>query len=696
MRRSHFGSRCILDLIVRCRSQPLLGLLSIMQAHDVNLEFDIELPPGISENDLAERLRARAGLLHKILAQPVLEMHVGSEPVSATHGGDAMGRSSSPRRGRSVTSDLEPRFDLYERGRSRSHSPSSSSRPGVRSAWGDIAGRRPLSAREGASLDQFNHPTSTQCPSFLLEGGYWQQRKGSRIAERKLAEDLARKEREQSAPAPFRARPVPPSVTAPLYQGVQAVSRLRRSRSAEGGRRRGRMDGEGMDLEMHEEHQGRESSLDRAPFRARPVPWCVSAPLYDQMLIEDQHRRQEKRYARSRANMRASSLPPRLEAVRARLCGNDHVNRANTPVAKHAVARAAPPSVRVVNRPLQAEIPRGLPQKASASSAGAMIDAAETLSRDVAAGVGMPGGPGYGMANMHGSTYGISHLARHKTPTQKRAQSAERSGSGYNTTEVPDFAALHEREKAKLERLKYQNRYVTQPAPFVLSAPGRATRNRQPPLPKDPSYDPRWHRSSRAQSAQRRQARSSSTPGSAVAAFTAGAERSHFSVAALEKPPVLAPPRSTDKTLAAQQHTSRRLLERRLQEQQKQQELEEAHQAPSELKARVVRAIGPMKSGRQYVEEQVERRVMDRQQDLRKTVQEQRGDLKRMQERVARRPLLMEQTDSLARARRRALFQFRRALQDAGAKDADTYFEDDELDECDRARMDRDFASYGA
>jgi hypothetical protein len=138
------------------------------------------------------------------------------------------------------------------------------------------------------------------------------------------------------------------------------------------------------------------------------------------------------------------------------------------------------------------------------------------------------------------------------------------------------------------------------------------------------------------------------------------------------------------------------LLERRLQEQQKQQELEEAHQAPSELKARVVRAIGPMKSGRQYVEEQVERRVMDRQQDLRKTVQEQRGDLKRMQERVARRPLLMEQTDSLARARRRALFQFRRALQDAGAKDADTYFEDDELDECDRARMDRDFASYGA
>jgi hypothetical protein len=138
------------------------------------------------------------------------------------------------------------------------------------------------------------------------------------------------------------------------------------------------------------------------------------------------------------------------------------------------------------------------------------------------------------------------------------------------------------------------------------------------------------------------------------------------------------------------------LLKRRLQEQLKQQDLEEAHQVSSELKARIQRAVGPIKSGKQYVEEQVERRVIDRQQELRKTVSEKRGDLKRMKERVARRPLLMEQTDSLQRARRRALFQFRRALQDAGAKDPDAYFMDEELDECDRARMDRDFASYGA
>merc|ERR1711972_178978 len=127
----------------------------------------------------------------------------------------------------------------------------------------------------------------------------------------------------------------------------------------------------------------------------------------------------------------------------------------------------------------------------------------------------------------------------------------------------------------------------------------------------------------------------------------------------------LAPPRNTDKTLAAQQHTARMLQERRLQEHLKQRELEQPRKVSSELKSRVQRAVGPIKSVEKYIDEQVERRVFDKQQERRKTESDKRGDLKRIQERVSRRPLLMEQTDSLARARRRALFQFRKVLQDA-------------------------------
>jgi hypothetical protein len=137
---------------------------------------------------------------------------------------------------------------------------------------------------------------------------------------------------------------------------------------------------------------------------------------------------------------------------------------------------------------------------------------------------------------------------------------------------------------------------------------------------------------------------------------------------------------------------ARVLQERRIQEHQKQTELDQAQQVSSEVRARVLRAVGPAKSVEKHVEEQIERRVMDKQQELRKTVSEKRGDLKRMQERVSRRPLLMEQTDSLSRARRRALFQFRKVLQDAGTKDPDAHFEDDELDDLERARHDRDFA----
>lgn len=628
-----------------------------MAAGGLDLEFAVTLPPGVSEEELVQRLRSQAGRLNELLAQPVMDMRVGAD---AHHSDPIQGPPDRV-------------------------SPSSAYR-GRPQAF-------PASRSAEARMDLLNHPTSPIGPEFLRDGSYWQQRQGSRISERKAQDDKARREKEDSSPPPFRARPVPPSVTAPLYQGMQAYARMRRSRSAEpGGQRRGRA------RDVQDPHEARDSSEERRPasrarkeqgdsaeecqlpFRARPVPWCVSAPLYDQMLIEDQRVRQQRMHSRSRSHMRTSSLPPRLEAVRRRMCGDDGDPfadgsacgyRSSTPVPQRHIASGIAPESRIMNRSMKAELPRGVPhntqnRSALAGGSGAAIDAAENLSRDVAAGASRVG---WGVSSLQGSSYGISHVTRHQTPTRTRAQSAERtSNRPYRTTEVPDFAALHERQRR--ERMKYSNRVATQPEPFVFNAPGRTQRPRQAPLPKDPSKDPRFHRRPRSPR------RSHSASG--------GGYGGSPPVRAPERPPVAGPPRTTAKTLQMQHVVASQLIEKRLHKQQEEQHIENAKKPDPETKARVRAAIGPVES----VEQMVERAVMAKKESQRSTMRDKHRDLKEIAERVNRRPLLMQQTDSVARARRLALFQFRGFLKDAGVSNPDAHFQDEELDELDRARSD--------
>merc|ERR1719375_1826093 len=81
----------------------------------------------------------------------------------------------------------------------------------------------------------------------------------------------------------------------------------------------------------------------------------------------------------------------------------------------------------------------------------------------------------------------------------------------------------------------------------------------------------------------------------------------HFSVPTLERPPVSVPPRTTEKTIAAQNFTKEMLQERR--------ELEirtwhenQAARPSQDMKDRVTRAVGPIKT----VEERVEPLVQDK------------------------------------------------------------------------------------
>lgn len=189
-------------------------------------------------------------------------------------------------------------------------------------------------------------------------------------------------------------------------------------------------------------------------------------------------------------------------------------------------------------------------------------------------------------------------------------------------------------------------------------------------MTKDPSQDWRF-------------ARKTKRPASAGGPIDRPGGR--FSIKALERPSYAVPPRATEKFLMAQQATQRRLQERREKEEQERQQLERAHEVPTELQRRVQQAVGPIEA----LDDRVDRIVLDKRQGLQRIQREKVRDLQRMQERVSRRPLLMEQSDSLVRARRRALFRVRNTLKDAGVPDVDSHFREEELDEFDKA------AAYG-
>lgn len=244
------------------------------------------------------------------------------------------------------------------------------------------------------------------------------------------------------------------------------------------------------------------------------------------------------------------------------------------------------------------------------------------------------------------------------------AEMRNRFARPYLTTEVPPFATLHEQERRRLEQRKHQNRYVTQPEPFVFHAPKRAKSPK--PLPKDPTVDWRWKRAQSASAASTRLQR--------VASERLGGE--HLAVRA-QQPSAVAPPRTTEKTLSWQSRVRAMMMERRTRESKDQQELEQAREVDVEMRRRVQQAVGLVEP----LEDKISRIVDDKQQCTRQVCRDKRRDLRMIKERASRRPLLMEQADTLVRARRRALFRVRSALEAAGVRDVESHFHDDELDE---------------
>lgn len=631
-------------------SSPQHLRLQRVRRGSLDLEFVVEVDSGVTDAELQQRLNQEADRLRALFQEPLLEVRVGADPPE--NDGQGTGRSASPRapvtegleRGALASpspkpgilrrsspwhsQDEEARHRLEERVRAAEAdygwAPESSEASlrylqerirAVESEYGlnlpleqrfaqvDAGARRFLD-RQGAdlggkptravSMNRSSYPKPPEGPRFLMGDSYWEQRQGERIREQREALIRRGLLREEPEVPPFRAKPVPVAVYAPRPQ-AQGHS-LRRSDCIEG------------------------EDTEEQPFRARPVPWRVSTPMYDQILVEERESRQSQQRARSLQMLRSASLPPRLEAeARARRERQDLREESPRPFQPWH------------GEPYSARRWRASDAQKASRDVGKTLALSENVPRSPAA---FPGGP----------------------PTRgQRPRSASRPEREVPrdppTTEVPDFAARHERIKRQLERRKYMNRFVTQPEPFVFNTPTRS-QSRQPPMPKDPTRDWRYHRVRGPPSTQ---------------------------------PP--APVRSTEKVTSYQLATLRKLQERRLKEMREEEELKEVPN--DEMKFRVKQAMGKVEP----LEQKIDQIVSDKRRGLQRTQRQKAEDLRNIMERANSRPLLMQQADSLVRAKRRALFRVRNALRQAGVRDVNRHFADDELEEMERGEDEKE--SYG-
>eukprot|EP00931_Biecheleriopsis_adriatica_P037423 TRINITY_DN2145_c0_g1_i3.p1 TRINITY_DN2145_c0_g1~~TRINITY_DN2145_c0_g1_i3.p1 ORF type:complete len:751 (-),score=138.53 TRINITY_DN2145_c0_g1_i3:28-2106(-) len=647
--------------------------LSRIRRGSLDLEFTVEVGSGLTDAELQERVNQEADRLRQLFAEPVLEVRVGAvgDEAAWSPEGHRASASSSPR--------AIEEHHLWERGAELLGEDSEpEQRPPTRRGRPQSAG---AAIRPG--MERLNHPTIAEGPRFLRDDWHWKQREGQRIRELRAAEERQRNEEKLLEVPRFQARPVPASVSTPRFQAVHASSASKMSAhrakcqellgqdgcaSARGAGARGRA----------AKPAWEESDEKPPPFRARPVPWQVSMPLYEQMVREEKEQRQERQRSRSLDLLRSSSLPPRLE----------HESRA-----RRRPEQGCEQDADGDESPVQVQRWRGefisahgheLAKFCSSCGAGFLTEAMYCRSCGQRREHVRSPGEGRGLI---GRSSEQTRRSRASSAPRQRRQSTPEWPLPVPTTEVPDFAARHERLKHQLERRKYLNRYVTQPEPFIQHSTKRSSM-RQPPMVKDPTKDWRFNRPNTARASSAGAVRRSrpDAPGGVPPPPPASTQHrggdSHFSIKALEQPSQAVPPRTTEKVLSAQQATQRRLQERRERELREREQAELAREVPAEMKLRVQQAVGPVED----LDDKIDRITHDKKQGLSRIQREKLRDLQQMKERVNRRPLLMEQADSLVRARRRALFRVRNTLKEAGVQKFHSYFREEELDEFDRAK----------
>jgi hypothetical protein len=229
-------------------------------------------------------------------------------------------------------------------------------------------------------------------------------------------------------------------------------------------------------------------------------------------------------------------------------------------------------------------------------------------------------------------------------PEARKITEPTRNKDQYKTTVIPDFRRLHVKEEKALLQRKRLNATNTQPEPFVFQAKSRSMR-----APPEEKVDWRFE--------QKKRQKSSS-------------HKHHFSKPNIieSETPNRPAPKTTAKALQMQQFTAQRLRERREREEFERLELEQYlgknAVCDDETKERVQANLGKSKDTTKHIE----KLTYQKKQGQLSTGKRWKGDLKRIQDRVNARPLLMERTQleqARERARQRALLRVKNTLEEA-------------------------------
>jgi len=485
-------------------------------------------------------------------------------------------------------------------------------------------------------------PGSPGAPDFA----YWKERPES-IRERRYRDDKKRRESADDVPQRgFKSREVPSHVHVPKFEALRAVWQARReerkfapvpptppvARPTKSSEKRS--------PSYQFKPAGRQGG---AGFKSRPVPWGVSAPLYEQKVLAEESKRAASTAARSKRTLREASLPPRLEAVRQALSpGPPQDLQSTVPVPTHQAADARPRSATPSR-----QVRKGRPPPRPAS--GSAIHQAAAV-------VGGAGPEG---------VKGPYQLAGMATP-EKTKGGPVRTPLQYNTTEVPDFEAHHERFRQACEKFKHERRTHTVPQPFMFHASKQSQE--------------------RAKSARARNLKQQPDPSESLAwKKPPGRGRS---VPSLQRPPVLFVPGMTEKQKAFQNYTQSWINKRREDEMQAEKETEPppTRVAMKSIVERQVReAIDPKFSV--PLERRIDDKVRERHKDLRRGDKKAELKVKDLYEEAARMPLLMERSSIQSwktRSRVRALAKMQKALENNGLKKeirSKDLLNEDELDD---------------
>jgi hypothetical protein len=457
------------------------------------------------------------------------------------------------------------------------------------------------------------------------------------IREKRYAEDRQRRNTAEDVPrTSFKSREVPSHVHVPKFEALKAVWQVRREQ-----RKFAPVPPTPPVARPTKASDSRSPSFQFKPtdrpggkgFQSRPVPWGVSAPLYDQKVLAEETTRAATIAARSKRTLHEASLPPRLEAVRQSLSpGPPQDLQSTVPVPAHQAADARPRSATPSR-----QVRRSRPPPRPAS--GNAIDQAAA----VVGGTGPEGIKG---------AYQLAGFASGPEDKSKKAGDADvRSSLQYNTTEVPDFEAHHERFRQACEKYKHERRTHTVPQPFRFYASEQSK--------------------ARAASARARNLKQQRDPTTSLAwKKPPGRTRS---VPSLQRPPVIFVPGMTEKQKAFQNYTASWIAKKR--EDARAQVEQENEPAPARVAmqaivARQVReAIDPKWSV--SIDQRIEEKVRERHKDLRRGDKKAELKVKDLYEEAARMPLLMERSAIQSwktRSRVRALAKMQKALENNGLK----------------------------